>query len=509
MFVQDALRAQYFFSTLEDKLKEIRLVFKGDLLSFLKTLCHGLDQILLPTIAHEIREAKERGELIGKTKGERYQSFFIQNRQFTSIAKNLTKKYPFLFSHLDQTLSDAFTNLKTAINRLDQESQFPQANQIELISQSDKHQGQQTLLFKSEAGDRWIYKPRDLRPDSSFKRFIAHLQLKPPYDLKTASIFPRGSYGWIGFVPHTPCTTEQDIQNYYRRAGVLLAIADTLNYTDGHRENLIASGPYPILIDGETLFQNYSPKMLKQKTILSTRLIQKISLNNKQKSFHAAFQSQEKSVYHVLYPHPLNERTDDLQVELHGFLEDAFHNLPHINETFFVAQQFIEEVVDGFQYGYDAITNHAKAILEDRGWWEDLSLLQARALLRSTFNYVFLLRRIQQPDLCHDREKAAEFMRKKLGETPYTSYEIRDLLAGNIPYFYHHPHSPFCYNGEGEKVPMELDETSCDQIKRNLTSRSNQQKEASCKLIQTHLIRAKNELSPETHTNCEKVKSSG
>lgn len=496
MHVQDALRAQYFFATLEKKFEEVRRLFTGDLSLFLRALCLQLDQVILPVIAHEISLAKDENRLKGNTPEERYQSFFIENHQFTPKAKSLPQKYPLVFSYLDQTLVDAFANLKSALNRLQSEKMLGEIQSISLISHSDKHQGQQTLLLQNKEGVKWIYKPRDLRPDQLLSRFISHLKLQPPYDLKTPDVFPRQSYGFIQFIERSPCQTEKELQDYYRRAGVLLAITDALNYTDGHSENLIACGPYPILLDGETLFQNYDSKSLKEKTVLSTQLIQKTSPDENKKAFHAAFQADQKSVYHLLYPHALNERSDSLKVELHGYREGIFHNLPHLNGVSFIAQDFISEVVEGFRIGYDAITKHASSILQDQEWWPILGSLDARALLRPTFNYVFLQRRIQQPDLATDQKNALAFMQHKLGDTATTSYEIRDLFLGNIPYFCHHPSKRHLYNGEGEKYENHFLETSLEQVKNNLKNRSSHEREAACSLVATHLTRAKHETSP-------------
>ena len=491
MQVQDALRAQYYFRALENKLESIRPYFGGDLSPFFRKVCHSLDQILLPLVAFELGEAKEKGELEGETPEERYRSFFLQDGEFTERAKSLPGKYPQLFSQLDQTLEDAFSNLRIAITRFKQEAKLSPAKTVDLISHSEKHNGEQTLLFTCEDGSKWIYKPRDLRPDILLSEFVLHLNLPHPYDLKAPQILAREGYGFMGFLEHAPCKSRQDVHDYFRRAGVVLAIADSLNYTDGHFENLIASGPYPFLIDGETLFQNFDAKALKEKTILSTGLVQRTAPNEKKKAFHSAFQANQKEVYHILFPHALNERTDDLQVVFHGYREGIMHNLPHYEGSYFFAQNFMDEFIQGFEIGYNAITTHRDTILNDRNWWDRVFNLRALKLVRHTVNYIFLLRRIQQPDASESREKAAALITEKLGDSPYTSYEIRDLMKGNVPYFFHHPSERFFSNGDGERYPENLPETALDQIKRHLLSRNDNTRNEACELLKTHLLHAK------------------
>lgn len=468
MHFQDALRAQYFIRALEQKILKISQTFKGDLSSFLTSLCRELDQTLLPTVAYEMGEAKAAGLLKGNSPEKRYQSFFIQGDNFTPWARELPEKYPFLFDQLDQLLSDTFQNLQLAIYRTRQEKSFSEITAIDLLTQSDKHRGQQSLLMTFNDGSKWVYKPRDLKTEVLFARFIQHLDLPDPYNLKPTTVLARENYGWMKFEPHFPCENLQKVRDYFSRAGVLLAVTDTLNFTDGHFENLIASGPYPVLIDGETLFQNYHAQALANKTVLSTGLIQKAAPNQKRKVHHSAFQAKQKETYHILYPHVLHERTDEMQVEFHGYREGILDNLPYIGEKYFLAQDFKECFLNGLKQGYQAIQKNAKSILEDSLWWEMLAQTKARTLMHHTVNYAYLLCRIQQPDGGQSQEFAQALIEDKLPDTPYLSYETQDLLQGNIPYFYHFPNEKTLYDGNDTPYENFFHETAVDQIKRNL-----------------------------------------
>lgn len=488
MHFQDALRAQYFIRALEQKKFEISQTFKGDLSSFLTSLCRKLDQTLLPIIAYEMGEAKAAGLLQGSHPETRYQSFFIQEGQFTPWARELPKKYPFLFDQLDQLLNDTFQNLELAVKRARQEKSFSEIIAIDLITQSDKHRGQQSLLMTFDDGSKWVYKPRDLKPEVLFARFIEQINLQAPYNLKPPTVIARENYGWMEFETHSPCESEQEVRDYFSRAGVLLAITDTLNFTDGHFENLIASGPYPVLIDGETLFQNYHAKALANKTVLSTGLIQKAAPNQKRKAHHSAFQAKQKETYHILYPHVLNERTDNMQVEFHGYRKGILDNLPYIGEEYFLAQDFKDNFLDGLMQGYNAIQKNAKPLLENDDWWETLAQTKARTLMHHTVNYAYLLCRIQQPDGGQSQKSSQALIEDKLPDTPYLSYETQDLLQGNIPYFYHFPNETSLYDGNGNKYEHFFQETAADQIKRNLQTNLG---EKAYKLVEKHLDHAK------------------
>jgi lantibiotic modifying enzyme len=55
------------------------------------------------------------------------------------------------------------------------------------------------------------------------------------------------------FIEHRPCGSELGAHRYYRRAGGLICAAYLLRAIDCHRDNLIAAGDQPVLIDMETL----------------------------------------------------------------------------------------------------------------------------------------------------------------------------------------------------------------------------------------------------------------
>ena len=62
-------------------------------------------------------------------------------------------------------------------------------------------------------------------------------------------------YGWCEYVTAKPCQNVKALKRFYKRAGSLLAILHILSGSDIHRENLIAHGEYPVIVDFECLLQ--------------------------------------------------------------------------------------------------------------------------------------------------------------------------------------------------------------------------------------------------------------
>ncbi|WP_170295340.1 DUF4135 domain-containing protein [Paracoccus aestuariivivens] len=122
------------------------------------------------------------------------------------------------------------------------------------IGLGDAHYGGKTVTrvhFKS--GKTIIYKPR---PGSSaiwFKRVHdAVVALLPDrLSLKFPSMVDGGNHVWEDDISVEGCGSRNEVQLFYERAGLLLALCRLCRSTDLHGENIVASGGYPVPIDTE------------------------------------------------------------------------------------------------------------------------------------------------------------------------------------------------------------------------------------------------------------------
>ena len=75
---------------------------------------------------------------------------------------------------------------------------------------------------------------------------------------KVPGALTRGGHGWTAFIEHRHAASEDQLQCFYRGIGQWLGVLRLLGGTDMHAQNLIAHGPYPFIVDCETLF---TPKL--------------------------------------------------------------------------------------------------------------------------------------------------------------------------------------------------------------------------------------------------------
>jgi lantibiotic modifying enzyme len=120
---------------------------------------------------------------------------------------------------------------------------------------SDRHHGGQTVTkFILRTDELVVYKPRTVRPEIAFYEFINWVSgCGTSLDLKVIRALDRTTHGWVEFVGNSECQSEAEVERFYTRCGMLIALIYALGTTDVHSENLIANGEHPVIVDLETL----------------------------------------------------------------------------------------------------------------------------------------------------------------------------------------------------------------------------------------------------------------
>ncbi|HEX6899883.1 MAG TPA: type 2 lanthipeptide synthetase LanM [Thermoanaerobaculia bacterium] len=123
------------------------------------------------------------------------------------------------------------------------------------VDLSDRHQGGQTVVeCILSTHEHVIYKPRTVQPEIAFYKLIEWLNSREiSLGLRVLRALGRETHGWVEAVACVPCRSREEVERFYVRCGMLLAVLHILATTDIHCENLIASGEQPVAVDLETL----------------------------------------------------------------------------------------------------------------------------------------------------------------------------------------------------------------------------------------------------------------
>jgi lantibiotic modifying enzyme len=124
------------------------------------------------------------------------------------------------------------------------------------IGLSDSHHGGRSVsLIEFSKGQRIIYKPRTGRNESAWFALLGWMNrqgFQP--EQRQLRMLVRKDYCWMEYAKPVPCSSRAAVRRFYERLGGLIAAAYLLKAVDCHRENLIAAGEHPILVDVDALW---------------------------------------------------------------------------------------------------------------------------------------------------------------------------------------------------------------------------------------------------------------
>jgi lantibiotic modifying enzyme len=121
---------------------------------------------------------------------------------------------------------------------------------------SDPHHcGRSVSLIQFSRDHRLIYKPRSGRNELAWFSILGWINrngFQPK--LRSMRVLVRKDYCWMEYAKASPCANLAAVRRFYERLGGLIAAAYLLKAVDCHRENLIAAGEHPVLVDVDALW---------------------------------------------------------------------------------------------------------------------------------------------------------------------------------------------------------------------------------------------------------------
>ena len=446
---------------------------------FLRRLGLRLVKLASRTLVLELARARDRGELAGDTPAERFLDFTHRLVGGSELAEFLAA-YPVLARVLGEACRQAVEGHLELLTRLADDREQLTAELLAgadpgpLVSVEpggDPHRGGRltaTLTFAD--GRQVVYKPRPLDLHGHFNELVDWLNDRTGLGIRTVRLLRRPGYGWLGYVPHTPCADLSAVRRFYHRQGALLALLYVLDGTDMHYENLIADGDQPVLVDVETLFHP-SPATV---GVLS------------HDPAHAALRS---SVYRTaLLPllltgeHGVADMSglggDAGEVAPRSTVDwadpglDSMHlvrrpgrtrggrNRPRLDDVPMDPRDHEIALLTGFRAAYEAIARHSGELLGPDGMLARCAADEIRYVPRPTATYVALLDESTHPDALRDADGRSRLLDLLWDADPrqrrLVPFELADLWAGDVPLFMARPDSRDLWTADGTRVPKVL-----------------------------------------------------
>lgn len=120
---------------------------------------------------------------------------------------------------------------------------------------SDRHHSGRTVVRLQFDAGSIIYKPRSGAGEAEWFSLLDWMNrngFQPK--LRVLRILRRKGYCWVEYVEPASIENEAAARRFYQRLGGMIAAAHLLKAVDCHRDNLIASGEHPVLVDVDTLW---------------------------------------------------------------------------------------------------------------------------------------------------------------------------------------------------------------------------------------------------------------
>ncbi|MEC4812015.1 MAG: type 2 lanthipeptide synthetase LanM family protein [Scytonema sp. PMC 1069.18] len=440
-------------------------------------------ELLEKTLVLELHVARLEGRLAGDTPQIRFQSFLRLLRE-RNTALRLLEQYPVLARQVIIRIKQSVQFVLEFLNHLCEDwevikAQFNRGEDPGILvnideGKGDRHRnGRSVLIANFRSGFKLVYKPRSLKIDIHFQELLTwcnNQRNDPP--LRTLSILDRHTHGWVEFVDFQECSIVEEVQRFYQRQGIYLALLYVLGANDFHWENLIASGEYPMLVDLETLFQpklkdeeenqyKLKPSEFIRSSVLSIGLLPERSwVNDESEGIDISGIGGIKSQL-TSKPIPYWEKagTDEMQLKRQRVSMMGRRNQPLLNGTEVNPLNYTEQIQAGFANMYRLLLKHRHKLLSIEGPLAQFAEDQIRFVFRPTRIYGILLRESFHPDVLHnalERDYLFDCLWKEVQHHPYLAKVIRaereDLHKGDIPIFTTRPNSHDIWSSTDERI---------------------------------------------------------
>lgn len=334
------------------------------------------------------------------------------------------------------------------------------AIQLDLSDPHNRRRAVMALTFTS--GLKLVYKPRGLGLEAVYFQLLDWCnQQEILLPFKLLKVIDCKTYGWMEYVEHLPCKDEAAAQRYYQRAGMLLCLLYVLQGTDFHRENLIATGEHPVVVDLEALLHPDAREIdPNPKEDNAQSLVNQLFFNSVLRTGllpNSAFDAdggkaedisglggvgQEISVRTQKWK---NVNSDNMALGYEFEIMPPKANALSLNGTTLLPSDYADELVGGFQQMYQFLSERREALLAQNSPIAALADQKVRFLFRLSIVYAQVLYKAMQPKfLRHGVDRSIELdvlSRAFLNADtkppiwPLLSAELQASEQTDIPYF--------------------------------------------------------------------------
>lgn len=424
--------------------------------ALLVELADDCARLLLRTMALEVNVARLRGEL-GEAEPQSRFAEFTRGKCSRGPAMALWTEYPVLARFLTEATERWCVRTSRLLIRLERD--WPVLAQGGWISKraravvainelGDSHAGgQRVQLITFDDCSRVVYKPRELKAEFQFQRWLSELgQRGLAYRHAVVRFLVRRGYGWAEYVDQQTAKTMNRLTFSYL-CGSALALAYSMGCEDLTFENVIASERGPCFVDTESILlpmvAPWPGKPPRSRSLANIGLLPGARLGGVDVSGMAG----KGGLSSLTVPVAFGWGTDAVWVK------DAPAELASGRNLLDGGGNFTAEEADNAVRGLVATIDLLKPRLKKLGAsWRGLS----RVLLSPTWFYGKILAAALHPNLLRDAldwdALIGTVARYRAGREDLLAAERIDLWNQDVPVFYARPRSRCCWSSSGKRL---------------------------------------------------------
>ncbi|RIL41016.1 type 2 lantipeptide synthetase LanM [Staphylococcus gallinarum] len=431
----------------------------------------------------------------------------------------LLEKVPVLARNIVEITENHITYIKEIIERyiidyIDIRKEFFEGKIVKLdsinIGQGDTHKsGRSVAILNFQNNEKLVYKPRSLSIDIGYNEFLKWLNTKEiKHKIKIITSINKKHYGWQRYVENDECQTNEQVEHYYYRMGVLIGVLFTLNSTDMHYENIIANGEFPEIVDLETIISNNiyhsSEDNFTLKTILNTILGSGVTntgnlfsenIDTDISALTGIPKQKSKKIKNSIIKY---SEDGNPELDFKYFETKEQKNLVKVNGEWMNPFDYIESLKNGLSDYLNIVEKEKKYLIDeiiDFCFYDSFIRIVPRAsqtyssFLNASYHPKYLMSGI-------DKEFLYELLWNVCTQEPkmkkLVNSEVIDLLNNDIPYFFTKTNSLDLYNSKNLNLGCLYTKTALEIIKEKVNQMDRKSITIQLKLLELSLIDFKN-----------------
>ncbi|MES9524948.1 type 2 lanthipeptide synthetase LanM family protein [Streptomyces capoamus] len=478
---------------------------------FTETTAAALGGMAARALVLELQAARLQGRLAGATPQARFRDFVAVTGTRAGLVR-LFAAYPLLTQLVGRHCVNAVAAMAELLNRYAED-------RAELVARllagrdpgplvavdraaGDAHRrGRRVAVLRFADTRRVVYKPRPLAADRHFAELVdwCNARAQTP-GLRTPALLTRPDHGWSELIEARPCASRAELDLFYRRLGVLLALAHALDLTDLHHENLIACADHPVLVDLETLFHPPLPEdpadddpagRALDASVQRIGLLPQLVLGDGDALDLSGLGGGADRRSPVETAGWEAAGTDAMRLVRRPGAFRPGANRPRLAGVEAEPAAHTEALVAGFRAGYRTLTTHRHEL---SGLLRRFADDEVRVVTRATQVYVTVLAEATHPDALRDPGDRAALLRllgtdavDDQGWPGLLDHEIAELWDGDVPVFTARPGRTDLWSGTGARIPGALDRSGLDRVAVRLASMDEADLAAQERIIRTAL----------------------